>query len=322
MASEEQETTDRSEASTPESDDSKTTSNVLVDTTTVRVDGIDQQIVAAVKAGDLDIEDIVQAQRVAEGQVDPTELEAPVPEEEDVLTTAHEQPPENEKSSDATGETDSEVGDSTGNETAAGDTTDGSDKSSDSGAEPSESSPVATSSDTDDDTTAMVDGEITDPSTNTEMKPASDTDPDTVELTLSPLTVALATVASDGTEYETSEEFVAVAVREYLRGLLEETVTEPDSPPDEILVKGGASLNLALKTVVGQTDDFEDISELLTISLADAIAPESDSETTLAIPGLTPYLPLVDAIVKNDRHPVMSRAEVVAVAVRHRVAEL
>lgn len=63
------------------------------------------------------------------------------------------------------------------------------------------------------------------------------------------------------------------------------------SSPAEIRIEGGAGVDRALETLVEQTAAFDDVSDLLTRAVAETIAP--DTEPTLALPSLTPYLPLV-----------------------------
>ncbi len=149
---------------------------------------------------------------------------------------------------------------------------------------------------------------------------AADGESRTVQLTLSPLTAALTTATVEVGDFETREQVVVVAVRGYLGRLLRDPTVEIDAPPDESAVRSDGSLQGALETVANQTDDYGSASELLETAIAQTVG--SGSETTMSVPDLAPYLPLVDAVVESDRQPMSSHQEVVAMAVRRQLAAL
>lgn len=315
MPAENQETTDDGETTTATAADTAIDSDALFEIGTIGFSSIDPQIIEAIEAGDLDVDAVKQVYRVTEEHAEPPKSEVPASKEdgggENNTEPADAQRPADEASSEAdtSGDSDSNPPDATTDETGIVDTAEKAGDSPDSG------TPSADPGDDSQPTSAKA---HTDPSSDTDPLSTPGPDSQSVELTLTPLTSALATAAIDDTEFETSEGFILAAVRGYLRGVLAESITEPASGPAELSLEGGGNLDPALETVVGQSDDFEDVSELLRVAIADTLA--SDLDTTLSVPRLRPYLPLIDAIAENDRYPVTSRAEVVSLAVRHHVA--
>lgn len=325
---------DSSNETSPEpSGEPATLPSGLADTATMRVDGIDPQIVEAVDNGDIEAEDVAQAFRIAGQQDNPARQESQAHSNDDSTGRPEGDSPTSEAANEsAAGHQESSAASASDEVRDSGQGVLPGDKEGSTSDESED--PTATESDSEETETAPADTSVPDTGDTNSVQndddpssagvpdesDATSIDPEAVELTLSPLTAALTGATVEISDLETREQVIVAAVREYIEQLLRSSEVSADSSPNEIVIQGDGNLHGALEIVTDQTGNYGNVSELLESAIAGTIG--SGSEMTLAVSELGPFLPLIDAVVEGDRQQVSSREAVVAIAVQRHLASL
>jgi len=277
----------------------------LVDTTQKDIDGVDPGIRAAIESGDVDPETVRSAMETSRayqrGELESTDTDQTPPEDSEEL------PGEGEEGDDS--------------ETTEGDTDDTAEVEEDDDTTEAigDDSPEVDGDDSghENDEPNQGDKDNGEPGPDREgSAPTADLTETNSEIELDPVAAAIATDAATDADEATVGEYVAIAVREYLEAVVNGTVSESAVPPTEALLESDSGVESALSAIAQHDEAAGSAEDIVGDAVAERIAP--GVETTITVPGIDPYLDLLDTVATADRFAVDSSAGAVAVAIVRR----
>lgn len=176
--------------------------------------------------------------------------------------------------------------------------------------------------DTDTDTTEQTTPDSTDSMSETQVsseETAPATETKIVEIDRSVAALIELTIGEDDSEYDTTAELVEAALDPFVKSLIGSD-SNPESlecaDSDALSVNCGPALEELLTRKLGQTDNYDEASNLILDGLLEAVNL-GDIDSQIQVPAYSKYKLSIDTLIDNEDSPVDTPGEAVQIAIEN-----